>query len=214
MTAAYTPEEKAARVEARRAARMAENAPQRRAAHVAPVANVTGQREIHTGDYEVGQLPPVNMAFGANLDEERDTVIVPADSENLHKSHLEALKFAEEGVWIIISKSQEKNPAGTIYCAVNGEGAEIWDTQRNRWVKMGWLPVAQRMLVKRKFVEVLLRARKIDIQTDVGNTNEELPRNEVIRNSHQANAISIVGDSNPDHVKVSDWVQRLLNEAL
>lgn len=214
MTVALTPEQKQAKRDAKAAAKQhGGNAPVRRAANT-PVANVTGNHELHTGDMALGKLPSVDISMGVDLAAARETVIEPADATALDKDGLAALDFAEQGVKIMIAKSQEKNAASTVYCSVNGKGAECWDESRRRWFELAWLPVDRLITVKRKYVEVLMRARKIDIQTDVGSTNDENPHNRVVRNTQQVNGISIMGDTNPDMGKVSEWVRRIMTEAL
>jgi len=216
MTVALTPAQKQAKKEAKRllaATQHGSNAPVRRAAHT-PVANVTGTPELHTGDMALGKLPSVDIGMDVDLAAARKTVIEPADATALDKDNLEGLAFAEQGVKIIIAKSQEKNAASTVYCSVNGKGAECWDENRRRWFELAWLPVDRLIIVKRKYVEVLMRARKIDIQTDVGSTNDENPHNRVIRNTQQVNGVSIMGDTNPDMGKVAEWARRIMTESL
>ena len=96
---------------------------------------------------------------------EREPIIIKAE-KGTSKSYLDELAFMEEPVTIRLEPSAEKNAPAWFPASVNGEGAEVLQPD-GRWLHMaeGYLPVGRRVTTKRKYVEVLLRAK---IDTEIG----------------------------------------------
>ena len=82
------------------------------------------------------------------------------------------------------------------------------------WVSKGWLPTEVPVVTKRKYVEVLIRAKPQSVKTfapklstdDVEAGKQE---NTIKFNTTRANQISIIGDPNPAG---RDWVAKLMRE--
>src|SRR3954469_25540460 len=112
-----------------------------------------GRLELNSGDVPIEQKPPVDLDAGAY---DGDVVI----GEKIgNAEYLDELAFMEEPVTIRIEPSNERNAPQVFPVWVNGKRAEVY--QRGRWEEIGWLPVATVLTVKRKVVEVIIRA-KID----------------------------------------------------
>lgn len=148
-----------------------------------------GRREIHTTDTAIEQKAPLVGDL-----KDRAPEIVVADKP-LHQDYLDALAFNEEPVTIRIAPSTEKNAARHIYCAVNGIGCEVWI--RGQWVQMPYIPVAQELTVKRKYIEVLIRAKRDEISTSHQDVGAEFIDNRVNHQTSAVAAISILEDRNP-----------------
>src|ERR1044072_8806889 len=112
-----------------------------------------GRREIHTADVKIDQKAPI-------IGEVRTPEIVKAE-QLPSNGYAEELAFNEEPVTIRIAPSTEKNAARHIYCAVNGIGCEVWT--KGQWVHMQYIPVGQVLTVKRKYIEVLIPAKRDEI---------------------------------------------------
>lgn len=162
------------------------------------------RREAHTSDTPIGQPDVIVMPEEGLPDHDN---VVQAMSEPLQSEHTKALLFAEEPVTILINKGSEKHAPLTVDCWVNGKGAEVMTD--NGWVEFGWLPVERAVTTKRKYVEVLARSKHMSVQTDVGDMNEENPRNNVIRSNSLKAQFSVIGDTNPNSGR---WLQNLMSE--
>lgn len=75
------------------------------------------------------------------------------------QDYADLLKFAEDPITVVLTPSSDPKAAKSVFCAVNGKGAEVWDERSKRWVEFKWLPVARVLTVKRKCLEVLARSR-------------------------------------------------------
>src|SRR4051812_48246014 len=106
---------------------------------------------VHTDDIKIDQKSP--LVEGAD----RAPEIVVADKP-ITNDYADALAFFEEPVTIIINPSTEKNAARHVPVWVNGKGCEVWNNQINGWFEMAYIPVGQPLTIKRKYLEVLVRA--------------------------------------------------------
>lgn len=172
----------------------AKNAPIRRRA----------AKETHTSELPLGQLPNIKMPE-KGLPERGEAAVQVA--EPLQSEHTQDLLFAEEPVTILINKSPEKFAPLTVDCWCNGKGAEVWCD--GRWVEFGWLPVQKPVTTKRKYVEILARAKHMSVNTIVGDMTEEQPTNEVERNNSLKAQFSVIGDKSP---RAGAWIQSLMAE--
>lgn len=148
-----------------------------------------GRREIHTSDVKIDQKAPL-----LNDGSDRAPEIVVADKMP-NTEYADELAFNEEPVTIRIAPSTEKNAARHIYCAVNGTGCEVM--VNGQWKQMPYVPVAQVLTVKRKYVEVLIRAKKDEITTEHQDVGSEYIDNRVNRSTSAVAALSIIEDKNP-----------------
>lgn len=132
-------------------------------------------------------------------------VIVPEDPEIITSETLAAagisdylsqLAFMEEKVTVVVHESTNTNDDPMPMVAVNGV---------NQYFVRG-----QEQLVKRKFVEVLARAKPEAVMTnvEVRSVGAE-PINRVLRNRAHKFPFSVVQDKNP---RGRSWLTALLNE--
>lgn len=153
-----------------------------------------GRQELHTDDIKIEQKADIIGNGRDNSDlVDRGEII---QAQQLPKQeYLDELAFNEEPVTIRIEPSAEKNAAlwHPIWC--NGKGCEVWHA--GQWREMTYLPVGQVMIVKRKYVEILLRAKTDTVQTMVAETPGEDPRNTVRRFTSAVVSFSIISDKNP-----------------
>lgn len=158
-------------------------------------------REMHTDDVAMLNRPSIE----SREDLDREVVRAP---KAIDKDYLDALAMAEEPVTIRIERSAEKFPAPVIDCWVNGKGAEL--LINGKWVETKAVPVGMPVTVKRKYVEVLVRARVDSIQTEVVERDNEDPRNFVHRSASQKAPLSILRDENP---RAQEWLQNVMATA-
>ncbi len=148
----------------------------------------SARKELHTDD-----LPPVEQR--PDIDGEN---IVKADAGDLDRARLDELKFNEEPVTIRLEPSTDENAALHFPCWVNGRGAEVWNESTRQWIAFGYLPVGRTLIVKRKYVEVLLRAKIDRIRTvEDKDQNSEFVANRERRSTSAVHALSILEDRNP-----------------
>ena len=162
--------------------------------------------ELDTRSLEIGQKPILEMPA---IDEavEHESVIVPAEDALLSDS-LERLAFAEEPVTILIHRSGEKfAPRSTDFIGINGKGAEM--LFKNGWVPIGYLPRGQSVTTKRKYVEVLARAKQDHVTTQVIERDNEDPQNFIERSTTSLASFYMIEDKNPKGV---EWLSQLLRQ--
>ena len=146
---------------------------------------------LNTGDVAIEQKAPIVSA------EDRESEIVQADLTAIgRKEYLERLAMGEEPVTIYIEPSSEENAPHSYYCAVNGRGAECLGPD-GQWHPVDWVPVSSTLIMKRKYVEVLVRAKKDRVTTKYGKVGEENPQNEIIRQTSAVANVQILKDDNP-----------------
>lgn len=124
------------------------------------------------------------------------------------RSYFEQLAFMEDPVTIRLHPSSEKNAPKSLPVWVNGKPAEVF--QRGRWEEIGYLPVARQMIVKRKVVEVILRA-KVDSVTTRHEDDGVQVQNFADRNTSPLQSFTIIEDKNPrGHAWASEMMRRNL----
>lgn len=154
-------------------------------------------------DIPIDQAPVI-----AGDKNERESVIVKA-GKPMTKDYFDALAFMEEPVTIRLEPSAEKNAPAWFPASVNGEGAEVLQPD-GTWVHMmeGFLPVGRKVTTKRKYLEVLLRA-KIDTINIEGTSGYDVDRgtaNAIRRMTTPVHGISILEDKNP---RAQGWYEEI-----
>lgn len=163
----------------------------------------TYKNEIISDDFKIGQKADIDL----------DKPLIHGESladiagDVSHNSPLiEALAFAEEPVTILIAENSRSDfPESHVSVAVQGKGAEIF--QNGRWLEIGWLPIGQQIITKRKYVELLGRSKSDSISTKHEDANVERPRNTLSRRTSANYPISILEDRNP---KGAEWFSRVV----
>lgn len=145
---------------------------------------------LNTADVKIEQLPPVEEA------KDRINQVVAGDESILEdKDHAERLKMGEDPVTIMINPSNEENAPTSYPCWVNGKGAEIF--LNGAWLPITYLPVGVELVTKRKYVEVLARAKTDNIKTVHDSANVERPRNQIQRTTSAVANFTVLEDRNP-----------------
>jgi len=160
------------------------------------------QRELNSADMPIGQKPDIVFRDGEEIPREQ---IIVADATTLEKDYADQLKMAEDPVTIIIHPSQEKNPPQVVDCWVNGRGAEVF--VNGKWTVFNCLPVNTRVTTKRKYVEVLCRAKIDTINTMVEDATVENPANRISRATSSRASFSVLEDRNP---KGAEWLRSVM----
>lgn len=161
----------------------------------------TGKREFESGDVKINQRAARNL----DLPSEPES-IVSLDGGTQDADYFATLAFMEEPVAIRIQKSSEKFAPNVVDCWVQGRGAE--QLQNGKWMVCGWLPVNHTVITKRKYLEVLARAKHDSIQTRVVK-HEDSEENFADPYSSSKYPFSVLQDANP---RGHEWLSRVLME--
>jgi len=163
------------------------------------------KREYGTEDIAIEQKPPITLPVHEELDREPEVIVSPGEA--LEKDYLEALRFNEDPVLIVIHGSGDRNAAPVSdYCAVEGVPAEM--LLNGRWVRTsGYLPRNVKLTLKRKYVEVLARSKQDQVSTRVVFHEGEDPENIVERNTIPNCPVQILHDPSP---KGPEWFARIV----
>ena len=157
---------------------------------------------VNSTDFEMGQKPNIELT----LDKTPEVPQIEAiHASTLVDGKVEALAFNEEPIEVLIYPSSEENAPLVVDCWVNGRGAEVFTN--GAWHSMGCLPVGIRVITRRKYAEVLLRAKRDKIQTHHEDSTVERPKNTVTRVSSSVANIQVVHDNNPKGI---EWVRRMM----
>jgi hypothetical protein len=142
---------------------------------------------LHSEDIKIEQKSDIVDVL------ERKPEIVRADK--IDTDHADALAFAEEPVKIRLEPSTDKNAAGYFPIWVNGKGCEV--LMNGAWREMAYLPVGQIITIKRKYLEVIVRAKIDTVHTEVKEPESETPHNVVRRFTSAVHSFSVIEDNNP-----------------
>lgn len=161
----------------------------------------TGKKEFHSGDVRPNQRAAVDL----DLPRESES-IVSLDGAATSAAYFEEIAFMEEPVTVRFQKGSEKFAPNVIDCWVNGRGAEQF--VNGKWLVCGWLPVNHPVITKRKYLEVLARAKHDSIETEVikHETHEENRANIYSSGKYP---FSVLQDNNP---RGHEWLTRILTE--
>lgn len=154
--------------------------------------------KIEAAEQPIGQSPSLDIPVSADvrnlarpdLIQESEIVVVPG--AGLDNSYAAQLAFMEEQMEVMVHESSDQNAEPIVQVSCNGI---------NQFFPRG-VPVTCR----RKFVEILARAKIMSIKTETINTNTD-----VINRLNKTTALrypfSIVSDPNP---KGPSWLKSVL----
>jgi hypothetical protein len=123
--------------------------------------------------------------------------------------YLAELAFMEEPVMIRIEPSQLDNAAMTVDCACNGKGAEILDARTGKWLELNVLPVGLVVTTKRKYVEILARAKTMRVQTPDHADGKNIDKNDLTRRHARTHVFSVIKDTD----RGTAWLTAILSES-
>lgn len=147
-----------------------------------------GREAIHSDSLSIEQSP--DIIDPAQYD--GDVVV----GDRIIKSEYAAeLAFNEEPVTIRLESSAEQHAPTHFPVWINGKMAEVF--QNGRWEEIGYLPIGMIITVKRKAVEVIVRAKKDTVRTEIRNPEADNPNNVIQRYTSAAASFSIIEDRNP-----------------
>lgn len=156
------------------------------------------QREFESADVKLNQRAAVDITKPRESESYAEIESVTADT------NIDLLAFMEEPVTIRIQKSSEKYAPNVVDCWVNGKGAEQFIN--GKWMVCGWLPVNHIVTTRRKYLEVLARAKVDSLQTEV-RKHEDREDNMAIPYTSSKYPFSVIEDRNPlGH----EWLSRVL----
>lgn len=151
-------------------------------------------------------LPPIQQRapIPDDISEAVGDFITGEQIRSVDATYLADLAMMEEPVTIRLEPSSDKNAATVFPIWVNGKMAEVF--QNGRWAEIGYLPVGMPLTVKRKVLEVIIRAKTDTVHTKVTGMDQDQPRNTVDRFTSPVHSFSIIEDRNP---RGAAWVSEL-----
>lgn len=154
------------------------------------------KRGMETHDVKVGQDKPLIIPTSGDIGniQRTDQQIEVVDGPSLGDYAAE-LAFNEEYVEVTVHETTDKNAAMLVDVYCNGVPQRFIRGQTQR--------------VKRKFVEVLARAKQTRIKTEVEMRGND-PVNKIVRTTGLRYPFRVDNDRNP---KGQDWLKRILMQA-
>jgi hypothetical protein len=146
------------------------------------------RQALHSDDIAIEQKAPI-------VDTSKYEGDIVTGEKIGNAEYADELAFMEEPVTIRLEPSTDKHAAMAFPIWVNGKPAEVF--QNNRWDEIGYLPVNRVLIVKRKVLEVIIRAKIDTIHTKVQEMDSDQPNNVVQRFTSPLHSFSIIEDKNP-----------------
>jgi hypothetical protein len=145
-------------------------------------------RELNNANEPIDQLPPIGTVI-------RPDVIAVETIED--KDYLDRLKFAEEPITIWIEEGQEENAPRTVGpIQVNGTGVEV--LIKDQWIPFHYLPVNTQLVIKRKYLELMLRSKRTRITHVQDHAEANFAEMNIMRRQTSASmSVTILLDENP-----------------
>lgn len=151
------------------------------------------QKEMNAAEQAIAQDPSLIIPATGDIVRE-DVTLVVADGP-MAGSQLDDLAFMEEQVDVMVHESTDANADNPVWVACNGQ---------NQFFVRG-----QAQTVKRKFVEILARAKQTAIATkEIHQFDGELGT-QVTKSTALRYPFSIISDQNP---KGGAWLKKVLSE--
>ena len=153
------------------------------------------------------QMPPISddpSAYDGDIITGEPLREIAHGKGKLSADYLAELAFNEEPVTIMLEPSADKNAASAFPIWVNGKRAEVY--QNGAWQEIGYLPTGRELIVKRKVLEVIIRAKIDTVSTKILDENGERPNNIISRFTSPVHSFSILEDRNP---RGPAWVAEL-----
>jgi hypothetical protein len=159
-----------------------------------PVSIRTG--ELEPDDQKVEQLSPVDMGMGNTPFERPTPPEIDLVEKPLEKDQAKLLAFNEEPVTIRCNQGAGDNAPLYMEAWVQGKGIERY-YPKHGWIEVKHIPVEEECIIKRKYLEVMLRSKALLISTPEDRADGSEPRNLVIKRSVNTHSITIVEDKDP-----------------
>lgn len=179
--------------------------------------------ELQSDDVKIEQKPAIVLVPPKKRGEKtkktvRESDVVKAGEDVLKdKDYLDKLAFMEQPVTVRLEPSNEKNAATVFPIWVNGTGCEVYfdtvsgksihpEDGKGRWLQCAYVPVDEELTIKRKYLEVIIRAKIDTVQTQVIEHPGLDPENRVSRFTSPIHSFSILYDPDP---RGPDWVKSI-----
>lgn len=160
-------------------------------------------KRVHTEEMKLGNEGKVAFdAQGEKQSEVHDIEI--ENSLDTLSDKVRHLAFLEEEVTIQLAEDTNKNPETHVFCQVNGVGPGPFGVP--------WIPRGVPVTIKRKYLQVLARARPVRFRNNEyvdNNTGER--KVEQIASSAQKYPFSVIHDPNPRGV---EWLTNLFRQSV
>lgn len=164
-----------------------------------------GRAPLHSDAVKIEQKAPIiDDGTKKKPFKDRESEVIETETP-LNKDYLDALAFGEEPVMIILNPSTDKNAPSAFPVWVNGKGAEVY--QQGRWDEIGYLPIGKPLIIKRKVLEVIIRAKLDAVTTVHDDATVERPVNRINRATSAVHSFSILEDKNP---KGAAWAREMI----
>lgn len=151
-------------------------------------------RSRSTEDMEIGQPANIIIPDTGPIDREPEEII-PVETAAINKDYADALQFNEQVLTIVIQPSGEENAPMVI---------PVWNNGEPMWIRVG-----MQTKIKRKFVEDLLRAKPISVQTMHEDVGSNVVSNQVVRSARSKYPLTVIHDPSP---KGYEWMTRVMAE--
>lgn len=138
--------------------------------------------------------------------------IVKLNGIQVTPEYLEDLAFFEGPVKVIFSESHLQFAAPYVECGNNGTGFEQFFD--GKWMKLGQVAVGEEVIVKRKYLDTLGRARETALRIDIVQRPNENPLQNVKRSSAQKYPFTVIDHMATDAKglqKSMEWLTNLMS---
>jgi hypothetical protein len=151
---------------------------------------------LEPDDQKVEQLSPVDMGMGNTPFDRPAPPEIEIVEKPLEKDQAKFLAFNEEPVTIRCNQGAGDNAPLYMEAWVNGKGIEQYFPKQG-WIEVKHIPVEEESIIKRKYLEVMLRSKALLVSTPEDKADGSQPKNLVIKRSVNTHSITIIEDLDP-----------------
>jgi hypothetical protein len=162
------------------------------------------RKEVHSEDAKISQPTDVVTDLDEDLNLDPDVIVVtPEEQRMLKRQHYDRLKFNNDWLTIVIAESagDENLPQYTDYVACRGQEPFMRLKDGSLVKTFGYLPRGVEITIQRKFIENLLRAKKMKVSHEVTEDKQNRLRRQFVSSTQ----MSLIGASREDQ----EWFMQL-----
>lgn len=159
------------------------------------------RREIHSEDIKIEQK---SSLIGNDVTSHDGEIVIAQNVDPKDTEYQAKLDFNEEPVTIRIEPSSAPHAPNAYPIWVNGKGAEV--LVNGKWMEFIYLPVNQELVIKRKYLAVMVTTKTDTVHTRVQEPDGQDPTNRIDRLTSAVHTFSIIHDPNP---RGPEWLREL-----
>lgn len=164
------------------------------------------RREVDSRSITPEQPSDVHMPADGEFKRPDDSKIALLNGAEVTTDYYDEIQFMESPVTVIFQPSSQQFAPPFVDCFCQGKGIEV--LMGDRWVEWKQVPVGESVTVKRKYLDIIGRAKETILKTKVVTEANKDPQNTITRTVVLKHPFSVQHDPHPRGAK---WLMELLS---